>query len=65
VIKPVRSYQSESYKKYGLDSCGESLGFSDSSDIEIVIYDAYESDTEKCKNNKICFIAIPEGIFDS
>jgi hypothetical protein len=65
VIKPVSSYQSESYKKYCLDSCRESLGFSDSSDIEIVIDNAYESDAEKGKNNEICFIAIPKSIVDS
>lgn len=61
-IEPPCTDESEHDEEYRLYSHRESLGLSYPTDIEVVIYESYSTDTDKCKYYYVCLITIPETI---
>jgi len=63
-IEPIGSESGENSKENHFDSCRETLGSPDPSDIEIVVYESDESDTCEREESEIGFVSIPETVLN-
>lgn len=64
-IEPIGSYKGKKDEECHLESCRESFGPSDLSDIEVVIENANTADTHEGEEGDIGLIAIPETVLEA
>lgn len=64
-IEPVGSESGENHEEDHLESCRETLGSPNPTDIEIVVHETDEADTREREEGEVGLVSIPETVLNS